>query len=651
MPSQIDKKPKGLPYRVEIDSLRAIAVIPVVLYHAGLESFSGGYVGVDVFFVISGYLITQTLIADLQSGSFSLRSFYARRARRILPALFVMILFSIPFAWLWLPASDMQDYSQSVVAATGFASNVLFWLESGYFDANSSLKPLLHTWSLGVEEQFYLVFPLLLLLTWRIRNGRTFAVILGLAMLSLIAAEWTVQTAPVGSFYLLPMRFWELALGSLTAIMLPRGGHITSNRILTEFAGWIGVCLIAFAVLVFDSSTPFPGLAALIPTVGTALIIIYARAETSLGKFLRVKVFVYLGAMSYSIYLYHYPIFSFSKRLLPGGPGLIGTLLLLFLSLFLAFVSWKYIETPWRNRDRNPIRGLTISLAVGVGLVSLGLWGHMSGGFKDVNRGLSVGQAAETLTSQNFIVIGDSHADDLRRGLTKLTTGELLDFTSNGCIPLRNVDRYDSRFTRGVCSEAMNAHLDFLLAEDPQAFIILGSMGPIYLEGTGFVAAEDPRVEGLGVELTTSPGLSDRWAVYEQGLRTTLGELSDLKNGRVVFVIDWPELGIANGCNYEPKSIRLGRHTLRDSTPKPETCYIERDLYEARAGRYKTLVSSVSREFPSIQVFDPTELFCDSRLCRGTDPKGNPWYRDWDHLSDEGSVYVARALITQIDGR
>lgn len=201
-------------YRPEIDGLRAVAVIPVIFFHAGVSAFNGGFVGVDVFFVISGYLITTIILSEMEQGTFSLINFYERRARRILPALFLVILVSLPFAWLWLIPSDMRDFSQSLVAVSTFSSNILFWRESGYWDAASEMKPLLHTWSLAVEEQYYVLFPLFLMLVWRFRKRWILASFMLVAGISLATAQWGAYHQPSATFYLLLTRGWEPAIGA-----------------------------------------------------------------------------------------------------------------------------------------------------------------------------------------------------------------------------------------------------------------------------------------------------------------------------------------------------------------------------------------------------------------------------------------------------
>ena len=251
-------------YRAEIDGLRALAVIPVILFHAGFSLFGGGFVGVDVFFVISGYLITSILLKELNNNSYSLVNFYQRRARRILPALFFVALACIPFAWFWLPPKDMLDFAQSLAAVSIFSSNLYFLSESNYFDIEVELKPLLHTWSLAVEEQYYVFFPLLLALIWRVRKQAVTPTLLILAGLSLYFAQWTAYNYPKAGFYLLPTRGWELLIGSLVAISAFKGNM--PRWIKPQLNGLLSLCGLAFiviAVFIFDKHTPFPSVYAL----------------------------------------------------------------------------------------------------------------------------------------------------------------------------------------------------------------------------------------------------------------------------------------------------------------------------------------------------------------------------------------------------
>ena len=382
----------ALKQRHEIDGLRALAVLPVILFHAGLPSLSGGFVGVDVFFVISGYLITTLLLKDLRAGRFSLIDFYERRARRILPALFLVLLCCLPFAWAWLVPADMRSFAQSLTAVTAFASNFLFWQTSSYFDAQAELKPLLHTWSLAVEEQYYLFFPLLLLALRRWRTAALVALLLGIALLSLAWAELQVRSHPEATFYLLHTRAWELLIGALTAIWLLHRGGVPPPSGGTQTAALIGLGLLGFANLSFDRSTPFPSLWGLIPTLGTALIIAFAHPQSVAGRLLSWRPLVGVGLISYSAYLWHQPLFAFARHRSLETPGMPLMLGLALLSLLLAVASWRWVEQPWRDRSRFGRRQVFAMALVGSLLfAALGLAGHFMRG---LHRPLDPAQTA-----------------------------------------------------------------------------------------------------------------------------------------------------------------------------------------------------------------------------------------------------------------
>jgi len=335
-------------YRREIDGLRALAVIPVIFFHAGFETFSGGFVGVDVFFVISGYLITTIILSELEQGKFSIVNFYERRARRILPALFIVMLVCIPFAWLWLLPSDMKDFSKSLVAVSVFVSNILFWRESGYFDTAAELKPLLHTWSLAVEEQYYVVFPLFLMLFWKL-GKRWIIVTLGLVFIaSLALAQWAVYAEPSAAFFLLPTRGWELLIGAFAAFYFSSANRKEFGKGLSECGGWLGVALIFYAVFAYSKATPYPGFYAFVPTLGAVLIILFATQKSTVGKFVGNKLFVGIGLISYSAYLWQQPLFAFAKAYTFNLLTIMVTTALIFLSFAFAYLSFKYVETPFR---------------------------------------------------------------------------------------------------------------------------------------------------------------------------------------------------------------------------------------------------------------------------------------------------------------
>ena len=335
-------------YRREIDGLRSVAVLPVILFHAGFTVFSGGYVGVDVFFVISGFLITTILLGDLERGEFSILRFYERRARRILPALFTVMVVCVPFAWALMMPVELRGFGHSLAAVSLFISNVLFWQESGYFDTSAEEKPLLHTWSLAVEEQYYLLFPVMLFFLWKAGRNPTLTVLCALSLISLAAAEWGARNAPTANFYLIPFRAWELFAGSICALLARDGAALKPNGVL----GGLGLGLIAVSVFLFDSTTPFPSLYALAPVVGTALVILYATPTTLPGRLLATRPMVGVGLISYSAYLWHQPLFAYARLALRETPPMALMSALALASLVLAWISWRFIEQPFRRRDR-----------------------------------------------------------------------------------------------------------------------------------------------------------------------------------------------------------------------------------------------------------------------------------------------------------
>lgn len=359
-------------YRAEIDGLRAVAVVPVVLYHAGIL-FSGGFVGVDIFFVISGYLITSILIESLDKKQFSLVEFYERRARRILPALFFVVIICTPFAWAWLLPAELKSFSKSLIAVVFFATNILFNRQNGYFEPLSAELPLLHTWSLAVEEQFYLLFPLLLLAIWRFGRQWTLATIVVLSCLSLALSEWGWRHDPVANFYLAPTRTWELFAGAIAAFIVNKNG-VKANNWLSS----MGLAAILYSLVFFDDNIPSPSVYILIPVVGTVLLVLSANQETYAGRMLSNKVLVGFGLLSYSAYLWHQPIFAFTFIRLGAEANSVTMLFLSGVTFILAYLSWRFVETPFRQKARFSGRQIfTLSAIVASGIICVGLIGYL----------------------------------------------------------------------------------------------------------------------------------------------------------------------------------------------------------------------------------------------------------------------------------
>ncbi|WP_299131211.1 acyltransferase family protein [uncultured Amaricoccus sp.] len=405
-------------YRSEIDGLRAVAVVPVILFHAGFERFSGGFVGVDVFFVLSGYLITTILLAEIAEGRFSLIRFYERRARRILPALYFVMLVTLPFAFRLMLPDEFASFAQALISVLFFVSNVYFWQTTDYFSRAAEESPLLHTWSLGVEEQYYMLFPLGLLLLWRLGPRGALAGLIAGSLASLALAEYGVHRWPVPTFFLLPTRAWELGLGSLAAFYLTRRGLA---RIPARFGGGaaaLGLAMILASVALFDAETPFPSLYALLPTVGTVLVVLYADPGALAGRLLSWRPVVFVGLISYSAYLWHQPLFAFARitEFRQPGDGLM--LGLSLLALLLAALTWRYVERPFRDRTAISARGiLGYGLASSAGLLLLA----------GVAPWLAASPTRYPPEQRQFTIPLADHADYVERGYNRLTQADFVD--------------------------------------------------------------------------------------------------------------------------------------------------------------------------------------------------------------------------------
>jgi peptidoglycan/LPS O-acetylase OafA/YrhL len=336
-------------YRPEIDGLRAVAVIPVIFFHAGFSFFSGGFIGVDVFFVISGYLITTIILKELDNKTFSLKGFYERRARRILPALIFVILISSIISFIFLTRSELASYFRSVNATLLFYSNFHFWKTTPYFLSESDLEPLLHTWSLSIEEQFYFIFPLTLIIFYKFLRKYIFLLfVFGFVSSLLLCQIVALKTGGTLNFYFTFSRAWELALGALCAYTIMYRKLYLSN-ILKNLLPVIGIALILFSIFFFDRSTIYPSFYTLVPTVGTALIILFANKESFVKKILSIKIFVALGLISYSLYLWHQPLLAFGRVFLDDFSIKI-KLSLIFIALISSYLTYIFIEKPFRKK-------------------------------------------------------------------------------------------------------------------------------------------------------------------------------------------------------------------------------------------------------------------------------------------------------------
>ena len=335
-------------YRSEIDGLRALAVIPVIFFHAGFSFFSGGFVGVDVFFVISGYLITTIIIKELNNDTFSIKRFYERRARRILPALIFVILISSIISFIFLTRSELGSYFKSVIATLLFFSNFYFYKTTPYFRSESDLEPLLHTWSLSIEEQFYIIFPITLLLFHKFFKRYIFLMLAFGFVASLFICQFlALKTGGILNFYFTFSRVWELALGAICAHILIYK-NLSYSTLIKNLLSIIGIILIVFSIFFFSTQTVFPSFYTLVPTIGTSLIILFANKDTFINKILSIKFLVGIGLISYSLYLWHQPLLAFGRIYLDEFSNLI-KLSLILISLILSYLTFLFIETPFRK--------------------------------------------------------------------------------------------------------------------------------------------------------------------------------------------------------------------------------------------------------------------------------------------------------------
>lgn len=373
-------------YRPEIDGLRAIAVTPVVLFHSGVAGFAGGFVGVDIFFVISGYLITSILLTEITEGKFSLVNFYERRARRIFPVLFFMSMVTIPLAWFIMIPNELEDFGQSLVAMGLFLSNAYFYLKIDYFSGAAENLPLLHMWSLAVEEQFYLFFPLLLTAIWKFKSYRLIAIIFSIiAAVSFFASDIISSRDAMAGFFLTPYRIWELLVGSLCALFLAVQTVNSSSR--ANILAAIGLGLITFSIFWLDKGFPFPGRYALPVVIGTALLILFCQKDGFVTRLLSHRWFVLIGLTSYSVYVWHFPLIAFARLHFDNDLPHALLPVLGLLSFPIGWLSWRYLERPFRDKKTFRRHHIFLMTAIGTAIIfTIGLTLHLSKGIRPSSK-------------------------------------------------------------------------------------------------------------------------------------------------------------------------------------------------------------------------------------------------------------------------
>lgn len=647
-----------LSYRRDIDGLRALAVAVVVLFHFGITGFSGGFVGVDIFFVISGFLITSIIWRQRQAGQFSFLDFWTRRARRILPALCLVVVASLVAGWFLLAPHDYSDLGRTVRYQAMFASNILFRREDGYFDTASDLKPLLHTWSLSVEEQFYIVFPLLLglLMRWAPR-WRLW--LLGLALVSLGMSVWAVKHDPSAAFFLLPMRAWELLAGALLAVapaaQAPRAPW------LYQGASLCGLAMLVAATLLFDASTPFPGAAALLPVVGT-LLLIWANGahSTWVGRLLSTRLLVGIGLISYSWYLWHWPVHVFASYAAVDGLAGWQVAGLVLFSLVLAYASWRWVEQPLRHArvgatPKQVLAGaLVLMLMMGVAGQALrwtdGVPARLpeqalryaqakewEGGERDCLAGFNDSKPVCRFGPQGAgvprtLMWGDSHAAGLGPALKMAAEHHATPISlaaKSGCIPVPGLEG------KPAC-QAFNQQMLALSDTPGVSDVVLAARWSLYLYG---------EEDGDTTYMLHNPqsGKPDR-EYAEQQLAQRLGDLVARlrQHGHRVWLVAEVPLQKQPVPWRLTRLAMLGRSAADDGRPVAE--------HLARQAFIHRLFNGLAARDTQVRVIDPTGLFCArGGICR-VESNGQSLYMDTNHYGDGAATYLQPLLAPLFQG-
>ena len=641
-------------YRAEIDGLRALAVIPVVLFHTGVEIFSGGFVGVDVFFVISGYLITTLLIEDIENKKFSIINFYERRARRILPAFFFMVFSCLIIGWFILTPYFYRDLFQTSFAISIFSSNVLLFIKSGYFDSVSQLKPFLHTWSLAVEEQYYILFPILLIMFWKLGKNATLFFLSVLFIISLLLSEWLLNYDSKANFYLLPSRAWELLAGSIAAFIAQKRS-IKKNNILAL----VGLSAIFFSIFLYDEKTPSPSFYTVIPVLGVVLLILFGSRETLVARFLGAKPLVWIGLLSYSIYLWHQPLLSFLRHSVLGEPSNFQYLFTNILIILVSYFSWKYIERPFRNKGKfNRKFIFTGSIIILLIAGSLGLLGHKEMGYPSrldpETQSISMGSfdknpnqsscfylnKFDTLkdacllgvkkgVTPSIALVGDSYGDHLAFSLDealKLKGMTAYNFSFIGCFPV-DFRQNSSQFSNNLCFEKIT---NFLNSNKNIETIIISYRWTGIIDTFGFGNKTSSKV-------AQNENLNQvRANIVARKIENFVGF-----SKKLILVYPVPEPGM------DVPIYTVKRRMLGD---KDFILQVPYELFEAR---YKAVYTAFNSIKANIKHIYPSNLYCEpnrSKKCK-TVLNGQSLYWDHNHLSNYGASLLMPSITSFLNNK
>ncbi|RTM05628.1 MAG: acyltransferase [Bradyrhizobiaceae bacterium] len=613
-------------YRPDIDGLRAIAVLPVVLFHAGTRGFSGGFVGVDIFFVISGFLITGVILNDYDRGRFSIKQFYYRRVLRLFPALFVMIAVVSGLAvWVLLPG-ELVNFAKSLLATTFFFSNILFYEQTGYFAPAAQTVPLLHTWSLSVEEQFYLFWPLLIGLPflrgpWRLRV----AVIV--TVLSFALSVVILRYDRAGAFYLSPPRIWELGIGAILALA-PRID--LSNRLSREAIAAFGILLIAVSIKFLNSTVPFPGEMALLPCIGAASIILAGGAGPSVvSRVLSNPVVVFVGKISYSVYLWHWPVILFAQTALLLEQTLTNKLIEIVVSILLGAISWRWVETPFRQPKKRTASVDAVLVRAGMVMAAFSVVGVAVIALK--------GLPSRFTPAEQQLASFENYDGDQKYGAGKCFIVEL----SERYDPAPCLDKRDGRPTMLLVGDSHAAHLLPGLRAEMQDYNVLQAnvagcqpiVTPISSPEKACRAMLRAVLERwLPNNRVDVVVLAGRWnALQLPMIAPTLRKISEVA-GKVILIGPAPE--------YTTILPRL----LVSEQRSPNT--VARGLVTQRFALDKAMAEEVAKT--TADYISLIQLLCPQMACRTLASPGVPMEFDYGHFTEEGSRVAVELMSKQL---
>lgn len=636
-------------YRSDIDGLRAIAIVAVILFHISESLFPSGFAGVDVFFVISGYLISGNIFRELDRGVFSFKTFYARRIRRLYPALLLVLTSCLAFGWFALFKREFKVLGGELLAGTAFFANFKLYAESGYFDQTAQLKPLLHLWSLSLEEQFYFCLPIFLMLWVSLRKS---AVLLaGLTAIGFAVSWWLTFKNASMAFYF-PTRFWELLMGSLLASVELYSSE-RAAKLKSDFVAALGLVLTLAGVSLLSGAENFPGWKALVPTLGTFLLILAGPANR-VSKLVGNKLFVAIGLISYPLYLWHWPLLYFGKMGMSGNDELIHRVIAIVIAVALSVLTYLFVEKPLRDRKS---KAVLISLIVwNICLIGIGSAAKDHGNRNSESNWMALNVRRDELTSKtcpfsgelskralwcftdkrgpgDSVMIGDSHADAFYVGLIQEDSAQRWSFIGrSGCPPLYRVTHVehggwkpdDSR----DCTQIMVDITDELVKNPAvKNVMFVATSSHMTIKDNKFTDLDDPN---LNSEQSLLRG-------YEKNVEKLLSA-----GKTVIFLVDNPHV-------TQTPDLCL-RRPLRFSNEDYRGCSISREQHFADTREYTEMIEALKAKYPQLLVFDPIDEYCNAESCPVLDD-GHSLFGYTDHISDYANNKAGRAFLNWFESK